>query len=63
MVNSFEPREIELFAKVVDEACSKLGCDDAQRATVAARVLSFAGKGTRDYDTLLALAVFERKRG
>jgi hypothetical protein len=41
-----------LFARAVDEACLKLGCDEAQKATVAARVLSFAAKGTHDYETL-----------
>ncbi|WP_119271452.1 hypothetical protein [Taklimakanibacter deserti] len=60
MQNAFNPAEIALFSKVVDEACLKLGCDDAERATIAARILSFAAKGTRDYETLLAVATFQR---
>lgn len=61
MHNAFNPQEMALLAKVVDDACQKLGCDEAQRATVASRVLSFASKGTRDYDTLIAIAEFERQ--
>lgn len=61
MQNAFNPQDMALLAKVVDDACRKLGCDEAQRATVASRVLSFASRGTRDYDTLLAIAEFERE--
>jgi hypothetical protein len=60
MHNSFEPEEMALFAKVVNDACLKLGSDDAQREIVAAHVMSWASKGPRDYHTLFAIAVFAR---
>ncbi|MGE4249031.1 MAG: hypothetical protein AB7F09_06560 [Parvibaculaceae bacterium] len=57
MHGAFNPQDMELFGKVVDEACLKLNCDEALRGNVAARVLSFAADGTRDYETLLAIAI------
>lgn len=61
MQNAFEPDEVELLAKVVNDACVKLDCGEALKPIVAARVLSFAAKGTRDYDTLLDIAVLKRE--
>ena len=46
MHNTFNPQEMTLLTKVVDDACRKLHCDEAQIATVAARVLSFARETT-----------------
>jgi hypothetical protein len=60
MHNSFQPEEMALFAKVVNDACLRLNRDDAQRKIVAAHVMSWASKGPRDYDTLFAIAVFAR---
>ena len=56
----FEPHEMALFTKIIDDACLKLGCDDAQKEIIAARVMSWASKGSRDYETLFAIATFER---
>ena len=56
MHNAFNPQEIALLVKVVDEACAAVKYDEAQKATVAARVIAFAAKGARDYETLLAVA-------
>ena len=58
MQNSFNPHEVEVLAKVVDEACKKLGCvDDATKQSLAARVLDYAAHGERDFDTLLSVAL------
>ena len=61
MQNAFDPPEIELFSKVIDDACRRLGCDDALKAMVAARVLSYADQGMRDYETLLAIAMARKE--
>jgi hypothetical protein len=57
MKNVLTPDELDMVAKVTNEACDKLHCDDGMKATISARVLSFANKGERRYDTLLAIAL------
>ena len=57
MQNVLTPDELEMVSKVTSEACEKLGCDDAMKAIIAARVLSFANRGERRYETLLAIAL------
>ncbi len=60
MQSSFTHQELELFAKIVNEACLELGCDEAERKNVETRVLSFAAAGCRDFETLLTVATFQR---
>ncbi len=60
MHGAFNPQDLELFGRVMDAACLKLTCDEAGRASVAERILSFAAGGTRDYRTLLAIAIGEQ---
>jgi hypothetical protein len=58
MQNSFDPWDVTLLAKVVDEACRKLGRPDIEtRELLAARVVSHAALGERDHATLLAVAM------
>ena len=57
MRNALTPDELEMVAKVTDEACDKLRCDAGMKAAIGARVLGFANKGERRYDTLLAIAL------
>jgi len=57
MKNVLTPDELDMVAKVTDEACQKLGCDEAMRAIIGARVLGFANKGERRYEMLLAVAL------
>ena len=58
MNNSFNPSEVDMLAKVVDEACQKLGYfDNATKLNVAARVLDYAGQGERDSEKLLSIAL------
>lgn len=59
MGNSLSPDEMSILAKVIDDACLKLGCDEAQREAIAARVTSCAAHGARDYETLFAVATFQ----
>ena len=55
---SFNPTEVDIMAKVVDEACQKLGyVDDTTKQMVAYRVLNFAAQGERDFDKLLEVAL------
>jgi hypothetical protein len=59
MQNSFNPTEVNILAKVVDEACQKLGCvDNTTKESVAARVLNYAAQGERDFETLLLVALY-----
>jgi hypothetical protein len=61
MKNSFNPNEVEVLAKVVDEACQKLGHDDEMtKQNLAARVLHYAAQGERDFNTLLSVALSGR---
>lgn len=57
MRNTLTPDELDLVAKVTDEACNSLRCDEAMKGVIAARVLGFANKGERRYETLLAIAL------
>jgi hypothetical protein len=58
MQNSFNPIEVNILAKVVDEACLKLGhADDMTKQKLAARVLDYAAQGERDFETLLSVAL------
>lgn len=62
MRNALTPDELEMVAKVTNEACAKLRCDEGMRGMIAARVLGFANKGERRYATLLAIALDETTR-
>lgn len=57
MKNALTPDELAMVNKVTDEACERLGYDDAMKAIIGVRVLGFANKGERRYDTLLAIAL------
>jgi hypothetical protein len=58
MKNSFNPDEIIVLAKVVDEACLKVPCaDEKAKELLALRVLDRAAQGERDYKTLLTFAL------
>ena len=57
MRNALAPDELEMVARVTDEACRQLGCDGIMRVTIATRVVGFANKGERRYGTLLAIAL------
>lgn len=58
MNNSYNPNEVDILAKVVDEACLKLGCvDEVAKQAIAARVLNYAAQGKRDFETLLSVAL------
>ena len=57
MKNALTPDELDMVAKVTNEACDKLHYDAGTKAAIAARVLGFANKGERRYDTLLAIAL------
>jgi hypothetical protein len=56
--SSFNPNEVDMLAKVVDEACQKLGyVDDTTKQMVAYRVINYAAQGERDFDKLLEIAL------
>jgi hypothetical protein len=58
MKNSFNPAEVNLLAKVVDEACLKVRCADLRaKEMLAIRVLCIAAQGERDFDVLLSAAL------
>ena len=58
MRNSFDPGEMALLIKVVDQACTELGNPDASaKSLIAARIVAYAGEGTRDFKTLLSIAL------
>jgi hypothetical protein len=60
MHNSFTPEDIALLQPLIDDACAKSICDEAQKDMIAIQVLSFASTGPRDYKTLLAVATLQR---
>jgi hypothetical protein len=61
-LNSFDPQEMALLVKVVDQAFVQIcGCDEATKAVIAARVLKAGGRGRRD--TLLSVALYGSPRG
>lgn len=62
MRNALMPDELDMVTKVTDEACQELGCGEAVRSTIAARVIGFANKGERRYETLLAIALDKTTR-
>ena len=62
MKNALTPDEINMVIKVTDEACQELGCDAAMRSIIGARVIGFANKGERRYQTLLAIAFDQTTR-
>ena len=58
MKRSFNPDEIIVLAKVVDEACHKVPCaDEKAKELLALRVLDRAAQGERDFKTLLTFAL------
>lgn len=58
MQNSFDPREVETWMRLVDKACAELGgCDDATRNLIAARVISCASRGQSDPTIVLSFAL------
>ena len=58
MKNAFNPKEVEVLAKVVDEACLKVGCaDERAKEMLALRVLDHAAQGERDFEKLLSVAL------
>jgi hypothetical protein len=58
MRNSFEPGEMALLIKVVDQACTELGTLDASaRSFIAACIVAYAAEGQRDFKTLLSFAM------
>jgi hypothetical protein len=62
MKNVLAPDEVDMVSRVTDDACQKLGCSDVMRATIATRVLGFANRGERRYETLLAIALDQTTR-
>lgn len=53
----FDPRELELLAKVVDTICAELpACDSVTKDLIARRVLLLASEGEKDFDKLVDLA-------
>jgi hypothetical protein len=62
MRNALTPGEVDMVSKVTDEACEKLGCSEVMRTAIATRVLGFANKGERRYETLLAIALDQTTR-
>ena len=63
MRNTLTPDELDMVAKVTNEACDRIQCDEGMRGVIAARVLGFANKGERRYETLLAIALDNTTRG
>ena len=58
MKNAFNPHEMNILAKVVDEACLKVGCaDERAKELLALRVLDRAARGERDFETLMSVAL------
>jgi hypothetical protein len=62
MKNALTPDELDMVSKVTNEARDTLGCDDVLTATIGARVLEFANRGERRYETLLAVALDKTTR-
>jgi hypothetical protein len=61
MKNALTPDELDMVSKVTNEARDTLGCDDVLTA-IGARVLEFANRGERRYETLLAVALDKTTR-
>ena len=59
MRNVLTPDEVELVVRVTNEASEALHCDEAMKAVIAERIVSFANRGERRYATLLAIALDE----
>jgi hypothetical protein len=58
MNNFFNPAEVNLLAKVVDEASLKVRCADQKaKEVLAMRVLYVAAQGERDFEALLSAAL------
>ena len=58
MTYSFNPAEMNLMSKVVDEACLKIGCaDERAKELLALRVLNRAVEGELDFETLMSVAL------
>jgi len=57
MNNALTPDELDMVTKVTTDACETLQCDEPMKAIIGARVLGFANKGERRYQTLLAIAL------
>jgi hypothetical protein len=58
MRNSFDPGEMALLARVVDQACTELGNLDASaKSLIAARIVAYASQGKRDFKSLLSIAL------
>lgn len=58
---SFESGDLKLFDRVIARACAEIGdCDEATKSIIAARVLSHAADGERDFETLLSHALNRR---
>ena len=69
MKKSFNPADVNLMGKVVNEACLKIGCaDERAKELLALRVLRRAAEGEHDFETLMSVALndkhvsMERKR-
>ena len=62
MRNALMPDEVEMVAKVTNQACEELGCNEVIRTNIAARVIGFANRGERRYETLLAVALDKTTR-
>jgi hypothetical protein len=59
MINCFDPTEIRLLVKVVDEACLQVSCaDKLAKEMLAMRVIYLAGRGERDFGVLLSAALY-----
>jgi hypothetical protein len=58
MQNSFNPDQVNVLVKVVNEASLRLGhVDEITKQNLAARVLAYAARGERDFETLLSVAL------
>lgn len=56
--STFQPEDLRLCQAVLDRACADLGIDgEADRAELAARIMSLADAGERDFEKLRAFAV------
>lgn len=56
--SSFNPDEMDLLAKVIEDACAKLGrVEDREKQLMAARVMSSASGGESAYHALLSVAL------
>ena len=58
-METLQPLDLALIDNVVNDTCLARGCDENQRQKIAARVLTWAAIGARDYGTLFAVATFQ----